>query len=102
DAQRNPPQHNSMNIRTTLILAICPLLSASAFAQPYPNKPIRIINSTAAGGPAELIARMLGDKLTAAWGQQVVVDSRGGAGGIIGAEMAARAAPDGYTLLLGS
>ena len=71
-------------------------------AQPYPNKPIRIINSTAAGGPAELVARMVGQKLTDAWGQQAVVDSRGGAGGIIGAEMAARAAPDGYTLLLGS
>jgi len=81
--------------------ALCMFASVCA-AQPYPNKPIRIINSTAAGGPAELIARMVGQKLTEAWGQQVVVDSRGGAGGIIGAEMAARAAPDGYTLLLGA
>jgi tripartite-type tricarboxylate transporter receptor subunit TctC len=70
--------------------------------QPYPNKPIRIINTVAAGGPAELVARIVGQKLTEAWGQQVVVDSRPGAGGIIGAEIAAKASPDGYTLLLGS
>lgn len=87
-------------MRAVLIAVL--LLPLAAVAQPYPNKPIRIINSTAAGGPAELLARMVGQKLTDAWGQQVVVDSRGGAGGIIGAEMAARAAPDGYTLLLGS
>jgi tripartite-type tricarboxylate transporter receptor subunit TctC len=88
----------------------CAVASADALSQAtstgsghgYPSKPIRIINTTAAGGPAELVARMVGQKLTDAWGQQVVVDSRGGAGGIIGAEMAARAAPDGYTLLLGS
>lgn len=78
------------------------MLAGFCAAQPYPNKPIRIINTTAAGGPAELIARMVGQKLTEAMGQQVVIDSRPGAGGIIGAEMAARAAPDGYTLLLGS
>jgi tripartite-type tricarboxylate transporter receptor subunit TctC len=78
------------------------MLASLCTAQPYPNKPIRIINTTAAGGPAELVARMLGQKLTDAWGQQVVIDTRPGAGGIIGAEMAARAAPDGYTLLLGS
>ena len=88
-----------------IALAACSValvFCGSAAAQPYPNKPIRIINSTAAGGPAELLARMVGQKLTDAWGQQVVVDSRGGAGGIIGAELAARAASDGYTLLLGS
>lgn len=84
-----------------IVVVLCMFASVCA-AQPYPNKPIRIINSTAAGGPAELIARMVGQKLTDAWGQQVVVDSRGGAGGIIGAEIGARAAPDGYTLLLGS
>jgi tripartite-type tricarboxylate transporter receptor subunit TctC len=75
--------------------ALCP-------AQTYPNKPIRIINTVAAGGPAELVARIVGQKLTEAWGQQIVIDTRPGAGGIIGAEMAARSAPDGYTLLLGS
>lgn len=78
------------------------MLACLCAAQPYPNKPIRIINTTAAGGPAELVARLVGQKLTDAWGQQVVIDTRAGAGGIIGAELAARAAPDGYTLLLGS
>jgi tripartite-type tricarboxylate transporter receptor subunit TctC len=78
------------------------MLASVCAAQPYPSKPIRIINTTAAGGPAELVARMVGQKLTDAWGQQVVIDTRPGAGGIIGAELAARAAPDGYTLLLGS
>ncbi len=71
-------------------------------AQQYPFKPIRIINTTSAGGPAELTARLIGQRFTEAWGQQVVVDNRTGAGGLIGAELVARAAPDGYTLLLGS
>src|SRR3954469_5685383 len=90
-----------MALRSIAVVALC----TSAFvctAQSYPVKPIRIINSTAAGGPAELIARLVGQKLTEAWGQQVVIDTRAGAGGIIGAEVAARATPDGYTLLLGS
>ena len=77
-------------------------IATLAYAQTYPSKPIRVINTTAAGGPAELVARIVGQKLTDAWGQQVVVDSRPGAGGIIGAEIAAKANPDGYTLLLGS
>ena len=77
-------------------------LASNCTAQSYPNKPIRIVNTVAAGGPAELVARLVGQKFTEAWGQQVVVDSRGGAAGIIGAETVARAAPDGYTLLLGS
>ena len=77
-------------------------LASACMAQTYPAKPIRIVNTVAAGGPAELIARIVGQKFTEAWGQQVVVDSRPGAAGIIGAEIVARAVPDGYTLLLGS
>ncbi|MCC6534120.1 MAG: tripartite tricarboxylate transporter substrate binding protein [Burkholderiales bacterium] len=84
-------------------VALAALSAASTLhAQGYPVRPIRIINTSAAGGPAELVARIVGQKLTEAWGQQAVVDSRGGAGGIIGAEIASRASPDGYTLLLGS
>jgi tripartite-type tricarboxylate transporter receptor subunit TctC len=83
-------------------VAALSMVASLCAAQSYPNKPIRIINTTAAGGPAELVARIVGQKLTDAWGQQVVIDTRAGAGGIIGAELAARAAPDGYTLLLGS
>jgi len=89
------------SIHGAALLVLCALASAS-LAQNYPNKPIRILNTVAAGGPAEAIARMVGQKFTEAWGQQVVIDSRPGAGGIIGAGMAARANPDGYTLLLGS
>ncbi len=76
--------------------------AAMACAQAYPQRPVRIINTTAAGGPAEMVARVLGQKLTETWGQQVVVDTRAGAAGTIGAEIVARATPDGYTLLLGS
>lgn len=68
----------------------------------YPDKPIRIVNTTSAGGPAEVLARLIGRRLTEQWGQQVVIDTRAGAAGTIGAEIVARAAPDGYTLLLGS
>lgn len=68
----------------------------------YPNKPLRVVSTVTAGGPAELVARIVGQKLTEQWGQQVVIDTRASAAGTIGAEIVARAAPDGYTLLLGS
>jgi tripartite-type tricarboxylate transporter receptor subunit TctC len=92
----------SLALTRCACVAALSMVASLCVAQLYPNKPIRIINTTAAGGPAELVARMVGQKLTDAWGQQVVIDTRAGAGGIIGAELAARAAPDGYTLLLGS
>lgn len=66
----------------------------------YPARPIRFIAPTSPGGANDVLARMLGARMTAAWGQQVVVDVRPGAGGIVGSEIAARAAPDGYTLLI--
>ncbi|MDB6001146.1 MAG: tripartite tricarboxylate transporter substrate binding protein [Rhizobacter sp.] len=65
----------------------------------YPNKPIRWVVPFAAGGPADLIARALGPKLNEALGQQVIIDNRGGGNSNIGHEIAARAAPDGYTIL---
>jgi tripartite-type tricarboxylate transporter receptor subunit TctC len=66
----------------------------------YPSRPIRILATTTPGSGPDIMARLIGTKLTEAWGQQVVVDNRGGASGIIGTEIAARAAPDGYTLLI--
>jgi tripartite-type tricarboxylate transporter receptor subunit TctC len=72
-----------------------------AFAQTYPTKPVRIIVPYPPGGSSTIIARVLGDKLTQAWGQQILVDSRPGASGMIGAELVAKSAPDGYTLLSG-
>ncbi|HEV2008527.1 MAG TPA: tripartite tricarboxylate transporter substrate-binding protein, partial [Burkholderiales bacterium] len=66
----------------------------------YPSKPIRLISPFAPGGGASLVARIIGQELTEAWGQPVVVDNRGGAGGVIGTELAAHALPDGYTLMM--
>ena len=71
-------------------------------AQQYPNKAIRIIVPLAAGGPSDLLARTLGQKLTEAWGQPVVIDNRAGANGVVGCELVAKSAPDGYTLLMGT
>lgn len=66
----------------------------------YPNRPLRLIAPFPPGGGVDFISRILGQKLTDRWGQQIVVDNRSGGSGIIGMEMAARAAPDGYTLLM--
>jgi tripartite-type tricarboxylate transporter receptor subunit TctC len=74
--------------------------AATALAQNYPNKPIRIIVPAPPGGTTDALARIIGQKLTESWGQPVVVDNRAGASGIIAAEVTAKAAPDGYTLLL--
>jgi tripartite-type tricarboxylate transporter receptor subunit TctC len=75
------------------------LLAANATAQPYPTKSIRIIAPFPPGGSVDVIARIVTPKLAESLGQQVVIDNRSGASGNIGTELAARAAPDGYTLL---
>jgi tripartite-type tricarboxylate transporter receptor subunit TctC len=78
------------------------LLVSSAHAQSYPAKPIRMIVPFAAGGGTDFVTRFFGQKLADAWGQQVVVDNRPGAAGILGSDIAAKATPDGYTLVMGS
>ncbi len=75
------------------------LAQSRADAQSYPIRPIRIIVPNTAGSAMDNVTRMIGQRLTEAWGHQIVVDDRPGAGGIIGHEIAAKAAPDGYTLL---
>jgi tripartite-type tricarboxylate transporter receptor subunit TctC len=83
-------------------LSIGPMVTGVAIAQSFPAKPVRIVVPYAAGGPYDDIARTLGQRLTEIWGQTVIVENRGGAGGNIGAEVVARSAPDGYTTLLGN
>lgn len=86
-----------------LLLAICTAWSAATVAdvgaQAYPNRPIRLIVPFAAGGGTDIAARAIAQKLTEALGQQVIVDNRPGAGTVIGTELAAKASPDGYTLV---
>src|SRR5215831_17103937 len=66
----------------------------------YPARPIRIIVPSQAGGPIDITARTIAQRMTEAWGQQIIIDDRAGAGGIIAHELAAKANPDGYTLIL--
>ena len=83
-----------------LVAASSLLIAGTAASQNYPNRSIRMIVPTAPGGGSDFIARTLNDKLIPALGQQVVVDNRAGAGGNIGAELAAKASPDGYTVIV--
>lgn len=76
--------------------------SGAAAAQGFPSKPVRIIVPYAASGPLDEFTRMLAQRLTEVWGQSVLSDSRAGASGGIAAELVAKSAPDGYTLLLGN
>src|SRR5512140_1066598 len=88
----------SMHLFIGILLVL--FFPAAAGAQAYPAKPIRIIVPFPPGGPSDMQARLLGAKLTEAWGQATIIDNRGGANGIIGIQLAAKADPDGYTLVL--
>jgi tripartite-type tricarboxylate transporter receptor subunit TctC len=81
------------------VTAACLIQHAYA-AEAYPNKSIRIIVPFAPGGPNDMLARLIGQKLTDAWGRQVITDNRPGGGTVIASDLAARATPDGYTLLM--
>jgi tripartite-type tricarboxylate transporter receptor subunit TctC len=94
--------------RLASIVALACLTGGAANAQApdaaarYPTRAIRIVVPLAPGGPSDLLARAVGQKMTESWGQQVVVDNRAGANGIVGTEIVAKSAPDGYTLVMGT
>ena len=83
-------------------LTLCALALPAAGQQSYPNKPLRLVVGSVPGGGNDLVGRLLAQKMTENLRQQVVVDNRGGANGIIGMELVARAAPDGYTFFMGT
>ena len=87
-------------IRALIALACAALTPAAAQAQSYPTKPVTIVVSLAAGGAADVIARALAQRLTEQWGQPVLIENKGGANNQVGTAAVAKAAPDGYTLLL--
>lgn len=89
-------------LRRQALALLCCALATSAAAQQYPNRPMRLLVPTTPGGSVDTLARTIGPKLTERWGQQVVVDNRPGAGGTIAGDLAAKAAPDGYLLMLGT
>jgi len=87
-------------IRSLFVFALFALLQAPAMAQQWPTKPIRLLIPYPPGGSAEILARPIAQKLTELWGQPVVLDFRPGAGGTIATEATAKAAPDGYTIIM--
>ena len=86
-------------LRAGCLAVAVALAIAPCWSQSYPVRPIRIIVPTPAGGPTDFTARAMGQRMTEAWGQQIIIDNRGGAGGIIAHDLAAKATPDGYTLI---
>ena len=90
----------SLRFALRCVAAVMLMTAVGAYAQTYPSKPIRIIVPFGAGGPADIYARYLGQQMQQPLGQPFVVENRPGAGSIIGTDLAAKSAPDGYTLLL--
>src|SRR6266850_2065885 len=89
-----------MVLRWSSAALLCACM-AQAAAQDYPRKPVRLIVPFAPGGGNDTVARTIAQQMSASLGQQIVIDNRSGAGGVVGAELAAKAPPDGYTLFLG-
>jgi tripartite-type tricarboxylate transporter receptor subunit TctC len=92
----------SLRIWPALLVAIAALWTSTVCAQSFPVKPIKLVVPFAPGGSTDLVARMLAERMGPLLGQSVTVDNRGGAGGTLGADLVAKATPDGYTLLMGT
>ncbi|MBL0729236.1 tripartite tricarboxylate transporter substrate binding protein [Piscinibacter sp. HJYY11] len=90
-----------MNVKA-IALAAMALAATGAMAQTYPDKPIHIVVTFTTGGAPDILARLIGEKLTASWGQPTIIDNKPGAGGNTGADSVAKAAPDGYTVVVGT
>src|SRR5512146_2362915 len=97
-APRVPTTHAPMLVRVAAILAA--LLSLSAHADNWPSKPVKMVVPFPAGGPTDVMTRVVAEKLSTALGQSVIVDNKPGAGGTIGAQFVAKSAPDGYTFVM--
>jgi tripartite-type tricarboxylate transporter receptor subunit TctC len=95
-----PASKSNRKIRAILAVAACTLFAAHALAGDYPSKAIRVVTGSAPGGGSDTVARTLGEKLAERFGQPLLVDNRAGAGGTIGADIVAKAPPDGYTWLV--
>ena len=90
-----------MRLTRGVIMGALLCAAAQAGAQPYPAKPMKLILPFPAGGPTDIVARLIAQRLAETWGHQVVVDNRPGGGGLIGGQLAAKSPPDGYTFYLG-
>src|SRR5262245_19333495 len=97
-AQKN--EEKAMRLGKVGLFVAALVVTGAAGAQQYPAKPVRIVVPFAPGGSNDILARLVGQKLTEAWGQQVIVENRGGGGTVIGTDVVAKSAPDGYTLLM--
>jgi len=92
-----------MHIRTRIFLTLLAMAAGpNAWAQAFPTKSVRIIVAFPAGGGTDIVARTISPRLSEYFGQQVVIDNRGGAGGVVGTEIAAKAPADGYTIFMGT
>lgn len=95
-------RHNRLAMTAILALGGCLFCGQRLHAQTYPSKPIRVIMPTAPGSPPDYAVRVLATKMSEGIGQPIIVENRGGAGGTLGAAVAAKSAPDGYTIMMGS
>ena len=93
--------HRKYNLALSVLLVAAAIAGQQAAAQSYPTKPVRLIVPSPAGGSVDILSRMVGEKIGPALGQQIIADPRAGANGTIGTEICAKAAPDGYTLVMG-